>query len=143
MLLSKNLPPGFLKKKPRQLEIPPFTRRPPQLYQRQLDLGMARVTHSLPRSRSKHRINVVCVTSGYVQKIPFPRRLKMRHRSFEHVPRAIQLMIIPQICPTVARFLHGVITVQVTVWLLGSRENRDDRSEEHTSELQSRFGTSY
>jgi hypothetical protein len=125
VLLGEELPAAILDEEPGQLEVPAFAGDPRQLHERQFDLRMPRIAHPL-RRRTEHRIDLVGETPGDGEEIGLAGRLEVGHGRLEHVARAVQFVVVAEVHPAFAGFLHGVIAVQVSVLVLRRREDRDD-----------------
>ena len=101
-----------------QIKIPLLVCRPVQLDQCQLDFFVAAVTTLLAWIRAKHRRDVINIPPHHVEKLAFTGRLKVSDCAFEHVPGAIEFVLVAEVCKAVHRLDHGKMGVQVTVRLL-------------------------
>ena len=125
MLGGEELPAAVLDEEAGEIEVALIAGSAPELDQGQLDLRVPGIAQAFGR-RAKDRINVVGVASGDVEEVGLAGGLVMRDGGLEHVPGAIEFVAVAEVGPALARFLDGVVAVEVAVRLLRRRHDGDD-----------------
>ena len=107
-----------------QLQVAFLAGGSPQLDKRQLNLRMSGIAHAL--GRSEDRVDVIGQLGRHGEKVGLARGMEMSHSRLDHVPRAVQFMIVAQVGPAPAWFLDDIVTVQITIGQLRCRKLGDD-----------------
>ena len=86
--------------------------------QRQLDLLVAGVARDLAFFRTESLADQIGVAAHGIQEIAAPGGVEMRHRGFDKMPCAVELMAVPQVFPAHFRLDVDEVVVHVAVRLL-------------------------
>ena len=112
------LPPPLFDEKLGQPQITLVAGGAKQFHQRQLDFRMAAIAAFLPWLRTDNGIDVVRVAAHHIQEFPLAGGLEVCDGCFHQVPRAIKLVFVAEIRPTLARLNYCVVSVEIPIGLL-------------------------
>ncbi len=101
--------PPFLDEKLREFQVRGVIGDPVQLEQSQFNLFVPGVAPLLALSWAEDFPDVIYHPAHDLQQLVFPRRLVIRHSSFNKVPCAIQFMVVPEVGPAALKTCDGVI----------------------------------
>lgn len=91
---------------------------------------MAGVPTFLLLLRAEHLADVVRVAAHRVQELPLAGGFVVRHGRLHRVPGVVQLVAVPKMSPALVGLYHGVVHVQVAVFLLCSGDEVDNLVDE-------------
>ena len=96
-----------------QLQIAFLASGSPELDERQLDLRMSGIAHAL--ARSEDRVDVIGELGRHGEEVGLARGAEVGHGRLDHVPRAVQFVVVAQVGPAPAWLLDDVIAVKITI----------------------------
>ena len=122
--VGEELAAPLLDEEPGQLEVALLAGRLPELDQRQLDLRDVR--NSPCACRAEDRVDVVGQLGRDGEEVLLARGPVVRHGRLDHVPGAVELVVVAEVGPPPARLLDGVIAVEIAIRELRRGELGDD-----------------
>ena len=109
---------AFIHKIFAQIQIAPLTGSVIELHQCQLDLLVPGVATLLSTSAPEHLRDVIGVAAQRVEQGALSRGIIMRHRCFDQVTGAVQLVRVAQVRELPLRLHDGEIDIQIAIRLL-------------------------
>ena len=77
-------------------------------------------------ARTKDRVDVIGQLGRHVEEVGLARGAEVGHGRLDHVPCAVEFVVVAQVGPAPARFLDDVIAIKITIGQLRCRKLGDD-----------------
>ena len=124
MLGGEELASAVLDEEAGQLEVALLAGGLPELDECELDLGMAAIAQSL--AGAERRVDVVGQLGGDGEEVGLARGPVVGDGRLDHVPRAVELVVVAKVGPPPSRLFHDVVAVEIAVGELGRGQLGDD-----------------